>query len=413
MKSKIYSSSCVKTTTKGRTWIPAFLALGFFMAFPVAELIVMGNWSDLKYAPEYVAALYENLWKEGFLYTGLAVSVFAAFFNGVSGFWYLYSPRKVDFYHSLPVKRRQMFWHRAYVGLLYYAVPYLVNVFLAVCIGAMRGFFSLHLMKLAFFMLVIHLLMYCLCYFAVVLVICVTGTVLMGCLMELALFLYGPILGILVEGYERNFFDCYADRHGGLTEILISYGSPVGICRTFAEQYTSGQYGVQLMVLMLAVLIFGVCACAAFTMRKSERTGKSLIYRFSEPVLRILVTIPAGFGIGYIFLMLPNPKSQTPWWIFGMIIGTILAHGILEIIIGMEFKRFFSHKIELVLTGALVAVCACTMKMDLLGYDMYLPKYDRMEEVALNVEGLADYETYNMIEKRKAEVTPLFPIMMM
>ena len=39
-------------------------------------------------------------------------------------------------------------------------VPYLVMEFFAICIGAMRGFFSLHLMKLAFLMMVFHLMLY-------------------------------------------------------------------------------------------------------------------------------------------------------------------------------------------------------------------------------------------------------------
>ena len=37
MKSKICSSKYVKTVSKGKGWIPAFLTLGFLLAFPVAD----------------------------------------------------------------------------------------------------------------------------------------------------------------------------------------------------------------------------------------------------------------------------------------------------------------------------------------------------------------------------------------
>ena len=80
-----------------------------------------------------------------------AVAAVAALFNGISQFWYLYSPRKIDFYHSLPVKRSRMFWHKTLQSLLYYLLPYLAMEFFSVCIGAMRGFFSLHISAFVFF----------------------------------------------------------------------------------------------------------------------------------------------------------------------------------------------------------------------------------------------------------------------
>ena len=54
-----------------------------------------------------------------------------------------------------------------------------------------------------------------------------------------------------------------------------------------------------------------------------------------------------------------------------MILGTILVHGILEVIYEMDFRRFFRRKVQLMILGGVVAICALTMKMDLLGYDSY------------------------------------------
>ena len=143
----------MKVTSKGLVWIPAFVTIGFLLAFPVAELIMLGNWFGMEYTTREINALYANLWQNGFMITGLAVAALAALFNGISQFWYLYSLRKIDFYHSLPVKRNRMFWYKTLQSLLYFWVPYLVMEFFAICIGAMRGFFSLHLMKLAFLMI--------------------------------------------------------------------------------------------------------------------------------------------------------------------------------------------------------------------------------------------------------------------
>ena len=40
MKSKIYSSRYMKISSKGMIWIPAFVTIGFLLAFPVTELII-------------------------------------------------------------------------------------------------------------------------------------------------------------------------------------------------------------------------------------------------------------------------------------------------------------------------------------------------------------------------------------
>lgn len=199
MKSKIYSSRYMKISSKGMIWIPAFVTIGFLLAFPVTELIMLGNWFGMEYTAEQISLLYENLWRNGFMVSGLAVAALAALFNGISQFWYLYSPRKIDFYHSLPVKRSRMFWYKSLQSLLYFLLPYLVMEFFSVCIGAMRGFFSLHLMRMAFVMLVFHLLLYLLLYFSVVLVICITGHLLMGALLLVAAVAYGPVLSVLLD----------------------------------------------------------------------------------------------------------------------------------------------------------------------------------------------------------------------
>ena len=63
MKLKICSSEYVRTVSRGKSWIPAFLSLGFFLAFPVALLLLVGNWSAAGYTQEQLQLLYEGLWK--------------------------------------------------------------------------------------------------------------------------------------------------------------------------------------------------------------------------------------------------------------------------------------------------------------------------------------------------------------
>lgn len=407
MRSKIYSSRYMKVTSKGMVWIPSFVTIGFLLAFPVAELIMLGNWFGMDYTAGEISDLYTNLWQDGFMITGLAVAVLAALFNGISQFWYLYSPRKIDFYHSLPVKRNQMFWYKTLQSLLYFLLPYLVMEFFAICIGAMRGFFSLHLMKLAFLMLVFHLLLYLLMYFSVVLVICITGHLLMGALLLVAVAAYGPVFSVILDLYEKAFYYTRSESSYGLVKVLKEMVSPAAFSYTFVRKYAEGNYGGTLIAVLLVTAVLGGLGYYAFVHRKSERTGMAFVFPWAGTLVKFLVVVPGGLGMGFIFYMLSSDSSssRTSWWIFGLILGTILAGGIMEIIYYRDFRKFFSHKIQLAANGACVALVACVFFFDLTGYDEYVPSYDRIQNIAIGSVDTGWETAYNVKVNEDGTVT--------
>lgn len=392
MKSKIYSSRYMKVSSKGLIWIPAFVTIGFLLAFPVTELIMLGNWFGIGYSTDQIGLLYENLWRDGFMITGLLVAGLAALFNGISQFWYLYSPRKIDFYHSLPVKRNRWFWYKTLQSLLYYILPYLVMEFFAICIGAMRGFFSLHLMKLAFLLLIFHLLLYLLFYFTVVLVIALTGHYLMGALLLTAVAAYGPVLAVLIHLYESVFYRTYSGGAAGTLELT----SPVTLAIAFQGSYKAGNYGKLLVLVILLTIVLGTAGYYAYVHRSSERTGQAFVYRWPGIVVRFLIVVPTGLGIGLIFYLLPTDDSRIIWWVFGMILGTLLSGGIMGVIYHMDFRKFFSGKFQFVISVAAVALLACVFYFDMTGYDRYLPAYDQIQNIKAGFEA-AGMETSNNI----------------
>ena len=404
MKSKIYSSRYMKISLKGMIWIPAFITIGFLLAFPVTQLIMLGNWMGMEYTTEQISLLYENLWRDELMHTGLVVSGLAALFNGVSQFWYLYSSRKIDFYHSLPMKRSRMFWYKTLQSLLYFLIPYLAMEFFSVCIGAMRGFFSLHLMKMAFVMMLFHLLLYLLLYFSIVLVISVTGHFMMGALLLAAVVVYGPALGVLLEIYEGVFYFTYsAGGSDTFTRILIQLGSPVMLADTFTNKYAQGNFGTALVLVVVFTVLFGILGYLAYVYRKSERTNQAFVYNCVGTLVRFLIVIPTGLGVGMIFYGLPTDDSKILWWIFGMILGTVLCGGIVESIYHMDFRKFFSHKLQFILNGAVVAILACVFFFDLTGYDSYIPSYEEIQNIAIGNSYL-EWESYYNIEVKENNI---------
>ncbi len=400
MKSKIYSSDYVKATSKGQVWIPSFLALGFLMAFPVAVLLMLGNWSGMEYTAEQIALLYENLWRDGLVSTGFIMVLIAAVSNGVNSFWYLYSARKIDFYHSLPVRRPQMFWHKTYVGILYYLVPYVIMEFFAVCIGAMRGYFSLKLMGMALAMLILHLVLYMMIYFSTVLVVCITGNILLGVIVFAGIFLYGSALGTMITCYREFFFaTAYTEENYGFVKFLCNYASPFSFGRSIIESYGQEKYFPILGILLSVTAVLAFLAYLAYVKRPSESVRKPMIYGWIGIVLKFMAVIPCGLGIGLIFYILPENSTRTIWWIFGMILGTVLSHGITEVLFQMDFRKFISKKPHLAIAGVLVAVLAVCYQKDLFRFDAYLPAQEEIS--AVNIGDSMQGEYLRFIKKEE------------
>ncbi len=393
MRSKIFSSDYMRASSKGQIWIPAFLSLGFLMAFPVLELLMMGNWFGMNYESAQVEQLYEGLWRDGFMVTGFLVILLGGLINGINSFWYLYSSKKVDFYHSLPITRKKLFWHKTGMGILYYLIPYIVFMFMALCIGAMRGFYSLKLMGMAVRMLAAHFGLYLMVYFSTVLVICVTGNILMGFLVLGGVYVYGPMLGILLRLYTESFFTTGYYYDYGIYKFFINYCSPFSLGMSFWDAYQGKGPGIFYIVLPVVIVIFGVLAYRAYEKRKAESTGKPVIYKWLEVILKFLIVVPTGLGVGLIFYMMPEGSVRVPWWIFGMVLGTVLSHGVMEILYRMDFRGFFASRLQLAAAGAIVAFAAVGYQFDLLHFDTYIPAREQMVSLNLDLDQILVRET--------------------
>lgn len=401
MKSRIFSSKYIRTISKGRAWIPAFLTLGFLLAFPVTGLVKLGAWQNLEYTVDQMGILYNHLWQDGFVLAGMFVAAIAAFMNSVNGFIYLYSGKKTDFYHGLPLKRSEIFTEKTVTGLLYYLIPYVIMEFLAVCIGAARGFFSLNIAGMAVKMLLLHLLIYLVIYFSIVLIISVTGNMLMGILCLGGMYLYGIVLNLILVAYGQSFWHSFFSeyQYGGFNTLLHS-ASPGTLILDMVSAYAEGKAGKLVAAVIILGVVLGVLAWIAYKKRPSESAGKSMVYPWVSTVVRFMVVVPGGLAVGWIFYPLTTGKVRILWWIFGMILGTVVIHGLLETIYQMSFQGFFAKKVQLVIAGVLVAACALIYQKDLLHFESYIPKQEDIASVNINMISF-DQDYYENVQKTK------------
>ena len=379
MKSKTFSGRSLRSSLKGSTWILVLLLLGFMVAFPVAELMLIGNQKDEIHRMTF-AMICSYLIVPGFLVTMLAAVV-----NALNEFWYLFSRDKIDFYHSLPVTRSRFFWEKAIRGLVLYLVPYVIMELITMAIAVSKGHGS-HLITAAGKMFLEHLLMYLLLYFGAVLALAIAGNILAGILSLCCVYLYGPVLGILLWVLEMMYFRTNMGLKEGMAEKISVFLSPVSI--SVALRTYSGQKNFWIIIVggILLLIVLAVCAYLAYTKRPAEKTGKSFVYGFLEPILLFMVVIPAALAIGTMFALIGPEENRTGWWIFGLVLGTVVFYGILQVIFAMDFRKMAAHKLQLLLLGICVAVSAWILHTDAIGYDTRIPTMAKTEGISLNLE---------------------------
>ena len=134
---------------KRQIWILAILGLVYFFCYPLGILMSFSQWKQMKMGYNEIEEALIRYFSQDMSYVQLIVIVLGAVMAGVAAFSYLHSRQKVDFYHSLPVKRECMMGSQIAASFLLWFIPYVVSVFLAVCIGASNGHFSMSILKAA------------------------------------------------------------------------------------------------------------------------------------------------------------------------------------------------------------------------------------------------------------------------
>ncbi len=110
----------------------------------------------------------------------------------MSSFAYLHSKKKVDFYHSLPVRRETLFAVSFVNGILIMAAVYLVNLLIAMAVMAANGMSPGMFVGAGFKAFGFHMVYYLLMYATTVLAMMLTGNVILGILMNVILNAWGP-----------------------------------------------------------------------------------------------------------------------------------------------------------------------------------------------------------------------------
>lgn len=411
MTSKSSFFKLMKEDLRQRLWTIVLASIVFILPIPIYIAMEISNYKgyhgyrDYLWFSEHLASAlnHECIWL-------ILVTIVGAVICAVNGFGYLFSKKKVDFFHSLPVKREKLFAVRYINGVLIYLVPYLVMILVSFAIIAISGHFTNVVFTTAMGGLLVHLLGYLTVYTTCILCVTFVGNIVVFFAVSGWTFGIVAIALILYTNFETWFFYTYSYHSDSFTERIHSlrFLSPGYF---YIDAIVEASWSMLLQQLAFTVVLV-VITLLVYRVRPSDGAGKAIAFPILKPILRISVEILAGACIGMLFYMATDSSKGPGWMIFGTILGVVLSHILIESIFYYDIRKCLSDKLSLAVCAAVSVGFVLVMRYDLFGYDTYLPKEKRLESVAIEVRGLDGYG-YEIENMKLTDIDAAYPYLEM
>ena len=403
MTSKNLFFRSMREDLRHKIWMLALSVLGSMLSLPVAYLLYNNNryrgtefeWFQRAYADQAVYFFERNI----LAFAGF-IAVAGACIVGFFGFRYLFRCNMVDTYHSMPIKRKTLFLVNYFNGLLLWFVPFfislMITVVLALCGGSgavvamgMQGTLLKEMAVSVVALVVAFLLVYQLVLVAVMLCGNVFNTIVSTAILGVAL--------MSAFGMRLFFLEIYQETHCGIGEDIIMeklcFTSPLVSAVHLLVSRVGENFLRHLLVNFLVAAALGVLAYFLYLRRPSELAEQGIKNKVATAIMKIITAIVAGMGGWLVFALIGN--MSLAWGIFGGVLVSVIVFGVLDIIFNMDFKAFFAHKKLMILSTMLTLSIGFIHQWDLLGYDTYLPKKDKIESLAID----ARFQNRNYFEE--------------
>ncbi len=374
----------LKEDLRQRLWTIVLAAIVFLLPVPIyIAMEISGNngYSDgllNNFARRLVSPMgMDSGWM-------VLVTVVGALICAVSGFGYLFSKKKVDFFHALPVRREMLFAVKYVNGVLIYLVPYLAMILTSFVIIAVTGNFRAVVFAVVARGLVVHLLGYLTIYTTLILCVTFVGNIVVFFAVS------GWTFGITIVALgmycrlEEMFFHTYSYLGDVFEQRLHSLRF---LCPGYFYVYAVNDATVSMLVQqLLFTLVLVAVTVLVYRMRPSDGAGKAIAFPILKPVIRVSVEILAGGLMGMLFFNMADSSRGVPgWMIFGGILGVVLSHMLVQSIFHFDIRKCFAGKASMLACAVVTVAIVLVMRYDTFGYDTYLPKEKKLESVGIEV----------------------------
>ena len=317
----------------------------------------------------------------------------------VVSFSFLFSKKKTDLYHSLPVKRETLFFSRYLSGVLIFAVIMLVSSLLNITAMGIKGFSDGQIWMTAGSTFLYALLYFLLFYNLSIAAVMLTGNFWISLAAIGVLFFYIPAVIEIMQGYFSNYMATYYICYGELStpSILLTFISPVySLFSKMGENFTN--VWLRVLVTILSAVLLLAADIWLYKKRPSESSGHALSFPKCESFIRFFITVPfALLGGYYIVSMFPTLSSF--WFWFTFLFAGAICHCLLEVLLHFDFRAILKHKLQFLLSLAAAVLIALCFQYDWIGYDSYLPQSSKVEYAAVCFDNIDSDKNALQIKK--------------
>ncbi len=381
MTSKTSFYSYMKNDARHRLWVPALSCVVFFfvvIAVAMASQNLRNAMQGEVYQMQQALDFAESIFSKENIFLTLIAAV-GATICGLEGFSYLFSRKKTDYFHSLPMKREHLFFLRWLGSLLFYLVPYILCMVICTILLGGSGLTTHMYYQNLWIGFLYNLVVFLLIYHTAILAVMLTGQILVAIAGFGILLSYTVIVNYLVPIYVQSFYRTY-DTQNMATLGFLRYLSPlhVWVDLTADGRFVSWLAAILLMAAML------VASFVLYRLRPSEAAGNSITFPVSRPVIRILLVIPFSLYVALAFHEIAEWASAF-WSIFGLAIFALLIHALIEIIYDFDIRSALHHWPQL--AGCFLAGLAFLgfFLTDPLRLDSRLPAINNVSAVYLDL----------------------------
>ena len=383
-----FSKMIVRDLKERGVWLISSIIL-FLLIYPVQILMSLDAIASyMKGEEEFHSRITEQFsslisFGNGIMYV---VIVIMAFLLAMSGFWYVYSGVKTDFYHSLPIKREKLFLERYVTGVLIFVVPYFISLMLGYGAGIMKGAGTSGILNLCAKGFVTNVVLFLLLYNLAVLGVLLTGNLFTGVLAYGAFLSYGILLESTISLTKYNFFTTYIENSRLSQSFEGKFGklSPLYVFDMILSNNKISMKDVS-VVFGISVLFLVICMFV-YKIRPTEAYHKSIAFKKLQPIIKVLVVLPVSACVGILSSEIVGQNFI--WYVGGLLVTAVLLSFAMEFLYYLDIRECIRPKISTGLILGMLVIMAVALKLDLIGFDTYLPKESRVKNMSIYINGL-------------------------
>ncbi|WP_317368055.1 hypothetical protein [uncultured Tyzzerella sp.] len=299
-------------------------------------------------------------------------------------FSYLHSKKKVDFYHSLPILRSKLFFLKYILGISI-VVPVIIisqvilYTIFKVILGSEIVAFK-EVLEAIMVDTIIFILLYSITVFANVL----AGNTIIGFILSTILINLFSIVSIVIITLSGIFFSPIIELNNTSMYQLIYNPLIFYISLMDTNIYLEDNKISILIGYVVATIIIGIVSLILFKVRKSEKSGECISFKYAKTIFKYLGVCSGSFLVGFMFCTI---SYSTFTLYLGIIIGCIILHCLVEIIYEFDFRAIFKNWYSIIGCIAICIVVTSIYQFDIFKRLEYVPSIEKVENISIDFMG--------------------------